>query len=189
MRLIGPDPKMRLNIGAVAVIAVLGGCADVHRPGLTAGPDTGSLARAEMVGADGAAAGSASLFATGDALSLAIDVYGIPPGPHGLHLHASGRCDLPDFTTAGGHLNPGARQHGLDNPLGSHLGDLPNLVASADGRASLVLPLGGSRSDTLAALLDADGSALMIHAGPDDGVSDPAGNAGPRIACGVLQAD
>lgn len=180
---------MRLNIGPVAVIAILGGCADVHQPGLTAGPDTVRLARAEMVRADGAVAGSASLFAAGDALSLAIDVYGIPPGPHGLHLHTSGRCDLPDFTTAGGHLNPVARQHGLGNPLGSHLGDLPNLVASAEGRASLVVSLGGSRSDTLAALLDADGSSLMIHARPDDGVSDPTGNAGPRIACGVLQKD
>src|SRR3546814_7416727 len=102
-----------------------------------------------MVRTDGQAIGSASLLANGDVLSLTIEVSGISPGPHGLHLHTIGRCDAPDFTTAGGHLNPGGRQHGLKNPNGSHLGDLPNLVASADGRSSLVVVLSGSRSETL----------------------------------------
>lgn len=180
---------MRLKIGPIAVVAMLGGCAGAHQPGWPASQNTERLARAEMVRADGRAIGSASLLAAGDALLLAIDVFDISPGSHGLHLHTTGRCDLPDFTTAGGHLNPGARQHGLDNPLGSHLGDLPDLVVSADGRASLTVPLSGSRTESLAALFDLDGSSLMIHAGPDDGVTDPAGNAGPRIACGVLRKD
>lgn len=180
---------MRLNFGPISVVAILCGCASAHQPGWTERQNTERLARAEMVRTDGQAIGSASLLANGDVLSLTIEVSGISPGPHGLHLHTIGRCDAPDFTTAGGHLNPGGRQHGLKNPNGSHLGDLPNLVASADGRSSLVVVLSGSRSETLAAIFDADGSSIMIHAGQDDEATDPSGNAGPRIACGVLRKD
>lgn len=180
---------MKSSLGTLAIIAILSGCAGVHRGGQSANPHSETLLQAEMIRSDGRATGTVALVATGDALSLAVEVSDIPPGPHGLHLHAIGRCDAPDFTTAGGHLNPEGRQHGLKNPIGSHLGDLPDLVAAADGRSSLVAALSGSRSETLAALFDADGSSIMIHAGPDDGITDPSGNAGPRIACGVLQKD
>ncbi len=108
-------------------------------------------------------------------------------GEHGIHIHAVGVCEPPDFKSAGGHFNPTGQQHGLQNPAGPHAGDLPNLQLAADGSASYEMTtdritLGaGERS-----AFDADGSALVIHAGPDDMVSDPAGNSGDRIACGVI---
>ena len=117
---------------------------------------------------------------------IAVELTGIPAGPHGLHLHTTGQCDAPGFTTAGGHLNPGAKQHGADNPAGAHLGDLPNVTADASGTVSVVIHFAGAPDALVAALFDADGSALVLHAGPDDYKTDPSGNSGTRIACGVL---
>jgi Cu-Zn family superoxide dismutase len=102
---------------------------------------------------------------------------------HGIHLHAIGRCEGPDFKSAGGHWNPAGHQHGRDNPMGAHLGDLPNFDVAGQTVASLTLPVGGI---TAADLADADGTALVIHADPDDYKTDPSGNSGARIACAVL---
>jgi Cu-Zn family superoxide dismutase len=110
---------------------------------------------------------------------LRIAAWGLTPGEHGLHLHAVGRCDGPAFQSAGGHWNPAARQHGHLNPQGAHLGDLPNLTISSNGRGALNFLVAG-------ALSDADGTALVIHAKPDDYKTDPSGNSGDRIACAVL---
>jgi Cu-Zn family superoxide dismutase len=96
-----------------------------------------------------------------------------------------GRCDAPDFTSAGGHWNPTQKKHGTMNPQGPHQGDLPNLVIGSDGRGTIGAVIPGA---TLAGLLDADGAAMVIHAGPDDLMTDPSGNSGGRIACGVFQA-
>jgi Cu-Zn family superoxide dismutase len=114
---------------------------------------------------------------------------GLPPGQHGYHVHAVGNCDPGDFMTAEGHFNPTNKEHGLHNPLGSHVGDLPNLIVADDGTASMTAVASYATlapSDT--SLFDMDGSALVIHAGADDEVTDPAGNSGARIACGVLGA-
>jgi Cu-Zn family superoxide dismutase len=98
-----------------------------------------------------------------------------------------GRCE-PPFTTAGGHFNPGGRKHGFSNPDGMHAGDLPNLRVGKDGTAEAeLLTAQVTLSPGPTSLLDADGSAIVLHAGPDDYVSDPAGNAGDRIACGVIK--
>jgi Cu-Zn family superoxide dismutase len=115
------------------------------------------------------------------------------PGLHGIHIHAVGACTLgttPAFSSAGGHHNPLAVQHGLDNPLGSHAGDLPNLVVNGAGRGHL------DATTTLAtvtagprAIFDLNGSALIIHAATDDQITDPTGNSGARVACGVLVRD
>lgn len=118
--------------------------------------------------------------------TLLVSVAGLAPGTHGIHLHAVGKCEGPDFTSAGGHLNPAGKQHGLHNPAGSHLGDLPNLTVGEDGTATLSHGLGMSGQALLADLFDADGTALVIHAGPDDQVTDPSGNSGGRISCGVF---
>lgn len=115
----------------------------------------------------------------------------LAPGDHGLHFHAVGSCiaaSSPAFSSAGGHYNPLSRQHGLGNPAGPHAGDAPNLVIGADGRGKasfttdrVTITSGGT------SLFDADGSALVIHAGADDQTSQPAGNSGGRIACGVVK--
>lgn len=132
--------------------------------------------RAELRRGDGSASGTVVL--TGNSLFVAAE--DLPAGPHGLHLHAVGRCDGPDFASAGPHWNPTNRKHGSESPDGPHRGDFPNLQIGADGRgvATLALPPG---------FLDEDGAALVIHAGPDDYRTDPSGNSGARIACAVLR--
>ena len=108
---------------------------------------------------------------------------GVATGEHGVHLHMVGQCDAAaGFASAGEHINPSGAQHGLDNPTGPHAGDLPNLVVGADstGRFSHTSPL------AVDSLFDADGSALVIHAQRDDQRTDPSGNSGDRVACGVI---
>ena len=114
-----------------------------------------------------------------------LSVAGTPGAVHGLHLHAVGKCETP-FTSAGPHLNPGGHQHGKDNPMGSHLGDLPNVTIGQNGVGTADASLGTDAAAIDAALFDADGSAIVLHAAADDYRTDPSGNSGPRIACGVL---
>ena len=118
--------------------------------------------------------------------TLLVSAAGLAPGAHGIHLHAVGKCEGPGFTSAGGHLNPAGKQHGLRNPNGSHLGDMPNLAVAANGTATLSHGLGMSAQALLADLFDADGTAIVIHAGRDDQVTDPAGDSGGRVSCGVF---
>ncbi|TMM48456.1 superoxide dismutase family protein [Qipengyuania marisflavi] len=136
--------------------------------------------------ADGTPAGTAQLLAKGDQLSLAISVTAVAPGPHGFHLHSVGSCVTPDFKSAGGHLNPFTKSHGSLSANGAHLGDLPNLQVGASQTASTEVDLAGNAANLLDKILDADGTAVVIHAGADDYRTDPSGNAGGRIACGVL---
>jgi Cu-Zn family superoxide dismutase len=150
--------------------ATQGSAADVH-------------ADAALKTAAGAPAGTATVTQTTDGLQVTVKVEGLPPGSHGVHVHTVGRCDAPDFASAGGHWNPGQMQHGLDNPKGHHAGDMPNLTVGADGKGMLAYVLPGAKLD---ALLDADGAALVVHATTDDQKTDPSGNSGGRIACGVF---
>jgi Cu-Zn family superoxide dismutase len=135
--------------------------------------------------AEGAAAGTATATAGEGGINLSLSAEGLPPGQHGAHVHMTGRCDPPAFESAGSHWNPGDRQHGLENPQGQHAGDMPNLVIGDDGRGSLEYQLVGG---SLEGLLDGDGSAMVIHASADDQRTDPSGNSGDRIACGVFSA-
>ncbi len=128
----------------------------------------------------------ATLVAVGDRVDLRIESSTLPPGEHGAHLHAVGKCDGPGFTSAGPHLNPHGRMHGTDNPQGAHLGDLPNISIDNSGSGTLSALIAGSRGEVEPLLFDADGTAVVIHAGPDDYRTDPSGNSGDRIACGVL---
>jgi Cu-Zn family superoxide dismutase len=145
-------------------------------------PETPALT-ANLVRSDGAPSGTVRVFTEPTGLLLRIDASGLPPGQHGVHLHATGRCDPPGFTSAGAHWNPTQKQHGHLNPAGWHRGDLGNLGAGADGRivAGLLVP-----GATIAELHDADGTAFVMHARPDDERTDPSGNSGDRIACAVL---
>ncbi len=116
-----------------------------------------------------------------------MEVKGLPPGAKAVHVHAVGTCEGPQFTSAGDHFNPGKKEHGMMNPQGPHAGDLPNITIAADGSGRME-----SATDRIAlgagatSLFDADGSALVIHAAPDDFKTDPTGNSGSRIACGVI---
>lgn len=135
--------------------------------------------------ADGKSAGTATATETPDGLAIALNVEGIAAGEHGVHVHTTGSCEPPKFESAGGHWNPTERQHGLDNPQGHHAGDMPNLTVAADGTGKLDYTLAGG---TLAGLLDADGAAFVVHAKRDDQKTDPSGDSGDRIACGVFAA-
>ena len=144
-----------------------------------------------LVNSSGQTIGQVRAWQTAGGVTFRVDATGLPHGVHGIHMHAVGRCDPPDFTSAGSHWNPAARQHGMNNPAGPHAGDLPNVTVAANGvlgetvtvsGASLTAPAG-----TPGALLDADGAALVLHASADDYATDPSGNSGARIACAVIQ--
>lgn len=146
------------------------------------------LAIADIKASDGKAMGHAVVSEVeAGKMTLQLTLNDIPEGAHGLHFHTTGKCDAPGFTTAGPHLNPTAHQHGKDNPAGPHLGDLPNIVATKDGLVKISLPLTGTRAELARALMDGDGTALVVHATADDYRTDPSGNSGSRIACGVLK--
>ncbi len=171
---------MRVALRLAGALA-LAGCAGM---GTTGG---GVRATADLVDPTGQRIGTATLTESGGQVLVRVEARGLAPGPHGIHIHAIGACDPPGFTSAGGHYNPLARKHGLEAPDGPHAGDLPNLEADQAGRAryeartSLVTVGAGPRS-----VFDADGSALVIHEKADDQRTDPAGNSGARVACGVL---
>jgi superoxide dismutase, Cu-Zn family len=132
----------------------------------------------------GASVGALRFASAGQGVRITGTLMGLTAGAHGIHLHTVGRCDAPDFASAGGHFNPTARQHGMQNPMGPHAGDLPGITANASGQASVDLT---STQTTIAALLDADGTAIVVHAAADDQRTDPSGNSGGRVACGVLK--
>lgn len=164
---------------AAALSLTLGGCATVQ-------PQPTDLAHADIVTAEGKPAGRAYLTANGDAVTLTVQAAGLKPGLHGIHLHTVGKCEALAFTSAGGHLNPGMKMHGSMNPAGAHMGDLPNLAIAADGAGAATVFLPGKWADIGQSIFDADGSAIVIHAAEDDYKTDPTGNSGGRIACGVF---
>jgi Cu-Zn family superoxide dismutase len=143
-------------------------------------------ARTELFNAQGEKVGSAVLTETPHGVLIAVELWNLPPGAHAFHIHATGKCE-PPFTTAGGHFNPNARKHGFMNPEGGHAGDLPNAYVGADGKLKFeVLAQQVTLGKGVNSLFDEDGSSLVIHASGDNYKSDPAGDAGPRIACGVI---
>jgi Cu-Zn family superoxide dismutase len=146
-------------------------------------------ATAKLAAGDGASRGTATVTQAGDGLHVVVRATGLTPGIHAVHIHTTGKCVGPDFTSAGGHWNPTARQHGKDNPAGMHMGDMPNMTVGPDGSGAIEYHVAsGSISGGATPLLDADGAAIVVHAQADDNKSDPAGNAGGRVACGVLAA-
>lgn len=145
-------------------------------------------ARAELLDSSGPIKGKAMIMQGDNGLRVTLQASGLTPGEHAVHLHMIGSCTAPDFMSAGGHWNPMQRQHGKDNPAGAHFGDLPNMLVAADGTGSLDAVVAQAKlSGDDAALLDTDGAAVVIHAGPDDYKTDPTGAAGGRIACGIVQ--
>ncbi|MFN2099129.1 superoxide dismutase family protein [Altererythrobacter sp. MF3-039] len=175
-----------ITFAAIASLTALVGCTSEPQEVSEGEPLIQPLATAELADAEGKVLGSAVLSGDGSGLMVAVEVEGIAQGPHGFHLHTAGDCSATDFTSAGGHLNPLGKSHGSENPDGKHLGDLPNLDIGPDGSGNATVELQGELEDLLGYLFDDDGTAVVIHEGPDDYVSDPAGAAGSRIACGAL---
>jgi len=137
----------------------------------------------------GAKIGTAKLSQTAEGVRFQVEVSGLTPGKHGIHVHQTGVCTPPDFKSAGEHFNPEGKQHGFDNPKGFHAGDLPNLEVGSDGvgRMDIVAPKLTLESGKANSLLQPNGTALVIHEKVDDYKTDPAGNSGDRIACGVIK--
>ncbi|HUP68071.1 MAG TPA: superoxide dismutase family protein [Sphingomicrobium sp.] len=136
-----------------------------------------------LVNASGQSIGSVRAWQTAGGVTFRILATGLPHGVHGFHVHSVGRCDGPDFASAGGHWNPSARKHGINNPAGPHAGDLSNVTVAANGVLRETVTVPGA---SMASLLDADGAALVLHAAADDYTTDPSGNSGARIACAVI---
>ena len=166
---------MRNFAFVVAAITLCGACSTVEPTGGAPMP---------LINASGQSIGTVRAWETAGGVSFRINASGLPHGLHGIHVHAVGRCDPPEFTSAGAHFNPAAKKHGLNNPAGPHAGDLPNVEVAANGVLATTVTLAGVN---MASLLDADGAALVLHAAADDYLTDPSGNSGARIACAILQ--
>ena len=174
---------MRAILMLAGSTILLSACHDHPRTG--APVVGGRTASATLRLASGQEVGRARVTEVAGGLRVTVDARGMPAGTHGAHIHAVGSCDAPDFASAGGHWNPTNAHHGSMNPAGPHQGDLPNLVVDSGGRGTIAGVVPGASMD---ALLDADGAAVVIHANADDLMTDPSGNSGARIACGVLSA-
>ena len=165
---------------------ILASCLALFLAGMAFGKPP-ATAKADLADSKGASVGTAKLKEASGGVSLTLEVSNLPPGVHGFHIHAVGKCESPDFKSAGGHFNPEGKKHGWENPEGHHAGDLQNLTVDAKGKAKVkVVVAGVTLGDGPNSLFQPQGTAIVIHAAPDDNKTDPAGNAGARIACGVI---
>lgn len=186
--------RMSAPLAAVVLAAACGGGAGTApvatstRLAATASPAP-LTAKTELKDKDGLTVATAIFTETAAGVKLALAATKLPAGQHGWHIHTTGTCTAPDFASAGAHFNPDSRQHGAQNPQGPHAGDLGNLTVAADGtlktevtNKAVTLESGKANS-----LFKEGGTALVIHAMVDDEKTDPSGNSGGRIACGVVQ--
>ena len=178
-----------LKIGIVCTCALIlfAACQRAPRTGGAQREAGVQAARAELKNANGDIVGEATFTQTPAGVAIQMTANNLPPGMHGVHIHEKGACDAPGFESAGEHFNPGGKHHGDLNPQGPHAGDLGNMVVNAQGVGNLETV---NKNVTLwtgdNSLLRAGGTSLMIHAGEDDRKTDPSGNSGARIACGVI---
>ena len=173
---------MKRFLLAAGAVLVLGGCASAG----TDGPEL--QGQAVLKDKAGQQVGLATFTEVSNGLGIEVTGIGLPPGPKGIHIHAVGKCDPPDFVSAGGHFNPAGKKHGRLSPDGAHAGDLPNLMVTPLGAAGLDVTTKAAtlKEGVPASLFGAGGRSVVIHAMPDDEKTDPTGNSGARIACGVI---
>jgi superoxide dismutase, Cu-Zn family len=180
-------PSRSLTLSAAATVLLLGACSTAQRM-----RNSVSTATAIMYDISGAPIGTAQIWQESSGLvNVEIASISLPPGTHGIHFHQVARCEggATAFSTAGAHYNPLGREHGLQNPNGPHAGDAPNIVIPASGMGQVAFSTNRvTLTPGALTLFDADGSAIVIHANADDQISQPAGNSGARIACGVVRA-
>ncbi len=176
------------RIATGAAVCTIAACSQSGRPVASSAPTAN--AHAAVMNTAGERIGMATLTQdVGGTVHVHLKVSGLTPGLHGVHIHAVGSCVAPTFASAGGHFNPQSKHHGLNNAAGPHAGALPNMTVDASGnaeydaRTSRISLTPGANS-----LFDADGSAIVVHATADDNMTDPAGNAGARVACGLIQS-
>ena len=170
-------PLFLFLVTCLFVIGLIAACANEES-------STGAeVARGQLMGTDGANIGNFTFRQGNSGLLLYVEAEGLSPGGHGIHLHSIGSCS-PDFKASAGHINTVDKPHGLLNPDGVHDGDLPNIYAAADGTAKAEIFTALVKLETL---LDDDGSAVVIHAQPDDHLTQPIGGAGDRVGCGVIE--
>lgn len=174
----------------LSALVIAGGCVKKDAKVPVSGENVKSV-EAPIVNTEGESIGEVSFVEAKDGVTITIDAEGFTPGIKAVHIHETGVCKPPDFKSAGGHFNPKQKEHGFDNPKGFHLGDLPNIEVDAEGKlsaqlttAELTLKSGAENS-----ILDDDGSALVIHENADDYKTNPAGNAGDRIACAAIMRE
>jgi Cu-Zn family superoxide dismutase len=147
------------------------------------------VVKVRMQTADGKDAGTVTIKSSGNGVMLRLNLKNLPPGQHALHFHQNAVCDAPGFKGAGGHFNPEGKKHGLNNPEGHHAGDMPNFTVAANGRSGLVTVsnMEVDFGEDARSLFANGGTSLVIHAKADDEVTDPSGNSGDRIACGIVK--
>jgi Cu-Zn family superoxide dismutase len=172
---------MKFRTSSLALVLVAAAALGVHAA-------AAQNAKATLKSTDGKEVGTVDLKETTNGVLLVVSVKGLPPGEHAFHIHEVGKCE-PPFTSAKGHFNPDKTKHGLMADEGFHAGDMPNLHVPSGGDITVEIlnETVTLEKDEPNSLLDADGSAVVIHAKADDYKSDPAGEAGDRIACGVIQ--
>lgn len=164
---------------AVALVATIGLAARVGAQG--------EVGEGKFINSQGKEVGRVHIEHMPSATLFLLTLHDMPPGVHGIHIHAVGKCEPPSFDSAGAHFNPGGSQHGMKNPKGPHAGDLPNITIPDSGKLETTIMVAGARQWTgEGGILDGDGASLVIHANPDDYMTDPSGNSGARIACAKL---
>ena len=162
-------------------IILLSACADQQPP---------KKLEVDMKNVDGDSLGNITLEEQAHGVKFSVKLEGLPPGDHAIHVHDKGKCERPDFLSAGNHFNPDDKDHGLLNPKGPHAGDLPNLIVKDDGKVKVHFTAKElSLKEGKTSLYTKDGTSIIIHDAADDGMSQPAGDSGDRIACGEISKD